>query len=155
HLNKDSDSISSFYFDSEWVRLLVFWSTIFKKDGRVRAYLKEKNYIQTNDLGDDITSVLKGGFRIGKNYTDIIKNERLKEETGEVEYDENGRALNLISNSIYHNTLERIITAHNLNFDFINNHNLRKTAVFFNSNNVYDIFPSKDINNLFTFWAHT
>lgn len=154
HLNKDSDAIKSFYFDSSWVRLLVFWSTIFKRDGRVRSYLKENHYIKTDDLDDDISSILKGRLRVRKYYADTIKGERTKEEKGEVEYDEKGRALNLISNSNYHNTLEKLIVAMDLNFDFVNHTNLKKTAVYFNSNNVYDIFPSKDVNELFTFWAH-
>lgn len=154
HLNKDSDSINSFYFNSDWVRLLVFWSTMFKSDGKVRSYLLENDYITVNDLEDDVSTVLKGDLHISKSYADIIKNERLKEEKGDVEYDEGGRALNLISNSTYHNTLERLVSAQNLKFDFLNDKNLRKTKVSFNSNNVYRIFPSKNINELFTFWAH-
>ncbi|MDN6290683.1 MAG: AAA family ATPase, partial [Tetragenococcus koreensis] len=35
----EESAINSFYFDSSWVRMLIFWSTIFKQNGFVREYL--------------------------------------------------------------------------------------------------------------------
>ena len=152
---KEDNAITSFYFNSEWVRLLVFWATSFKSDGLVRKYLQDHNYIETNDLNDDITSQLWARFRIRKYYVDKIKREAEKEAKGEVEYDETGVAQNLETFTKFHQTLEKITFRNNLNFDFLNNDNLRKTKVPFDSTNIYDIFPSKDINELFTFWAHS
>ena len=151
---KDDKPITSFYFNSDWVRLLVFWASSFKTHGLVRKYLLDNNYIETNDLGDDITSQLWARFRIRKYYVNKIKQEAEKEELGDVEYDENGIAKNLESFTRFHQTLEKITFNNNINFDFRNSENLRKTFVPFNSSNIYDIFSSKNVNELFSFWAH-
>lgn len=154
HLDKETNEISSFYFNKNWVRLLVFWSTMFRSNGLVRKYLLEKEYITINDLGDDASTVLKSKIRIRKWYADKIKNEKEKEERSEVDYDESGVATNLLSYSNFHLTLQRIFDHTRANFDFINDVNLHKTNIQFDSSNVYDIFTDKSSNRIFTFFAH-
>ncbi|WP_272149955.1 AAA family ATPase [Tenacibaculum aiptasiae] len=150
---KDESTINSFYFDSSWVRMLVFWSSIFKPNGLVREYLKQKEYIEVDSLNDDISSILHFRFRIRKYYVDKIKREIEEEEktdqSGEgFEFDENQ-----LRRTSFHITLENIIAAFNIDFDFSNNDNLFKRWLHFNSNKAYEVFTHKDIDKIFTFWA--
>lgn len=154
YLNEQEESpINSFYFDSSWVRMLVFWSTIFKPNGLVRKYLKEKSYIDTDDLNDDISSTLYFRFRIRKYYVDKIKREIEKEE--ETDQNEEGYEFdeNQLRKTSFHETIERIISVFNIDFDFLNNDNLFKRWLSFDSKKAYDVFTHKDINRIFTFWA--
>ncbi|RSK39971.1 AAA family ATPase [Mangrovimonas spongiae] len=154
YLNEQEESpINSFYFDSSWVRMLVFWSTIFKPNGLVRKYLKEKNYIDTDDLNDDISSTLHFRFRIRKYYVEKIKREIEKEE--KTDQNEEGYEFeeNQLRKTSFHETIESIISVFNIDFDFLNNNNLIKRWLSFNSKKAYDVFTHKDINRIFTFWA--
>lgn len=154
YLNETEESaINSFYFDANWVRMLVFWSTIFKQNGLVRNYLKSKNYIETDQLNDDISTILHFRFRIRKYYVDKIKREIEEEEKTDqfeegYEFDENQ-----LRKTTFHETLEKIISEFNIDFDFLNNNNLFKRWLRFNSQKAYQVFTHKDINKIFTFWA--
>ncbi|WP_339626020.1 AAA family ATPase [uncultured Maribacter sp.] len=154
YLNEtEESSINSFYFNYDWVRMLVFWSTIFKPHGLVRSYLKTEGYIDTDDLNDDISSTLHFRFRIRKYYVDKIKREIEEEEKtdqSEEGYEFNDNQLRKTS---FHETLEKIIEVFNIDFDFLNNDNLFKRWLKLNSKKAYDVFTHKDINKVFTFWA--
>jgi ABC-type multidrug transport system ATPase subunit len=154
YLNQQEESsINSFYFDSSWVRMLVFWSTIFKPNGLVRKYLKEKDYIDTDDLNDDISSTLHFRFRIRKYYVDKIKREIEEEE--KTNQDEEGYEFdeNQLRKTSFHETIDKVISAFNIDFDFSNNNNLVKRWLRFDSKKAYEVFTHKDINKIFTFWA--
>jgi len=150
---KDETSINSFFFDSNWVRMLLFWSTTFKPKGLVRKYLLEKQYILTDDLKDDISSTLEFKFRIKKDYVDKIKHEIEKEaETNPFAegYDFNQSQLRKTS---FHETLEKIVEVFGLDFDFQNNDKLIKRSLIFDSKKAFEVFTHKNINKIFTFWA--
>jgi ABC-type multidrug transport system ATPase subunit len=155
YLRERNESIQSFYFNNQWIKLLIFFSTIFKESGYVRKYLIEKNYIEVNDLGDDISSRLEFRFRIRQYYTEQIKREIEKEEIGNVDEDGEGYEFqeNLLRKTEFHETLEKIIDAFDIDFDFQNNNNLVKRWLTFNSDKAYQVFTHKDINKIFSFFA--
>ena len=117
YLRERNEPIQSFYFNNEWIKLLIFWSSIFKENGLVRTYLKEKGYIEVDNLGDDISSRLDFRFRVRKNYVLNIRREIEKEELGNNENDE-GYELqeNLLRKTEFHETLEKIIYAFDIDF---------------------------------------
>ena len=155
YLRERNEPIQSFYFNNQWIKLLIFFSTIFKENGYVRKYLIEKNYIEINDLGDDISSRLEFRFRIRQYYTEQIKKEIEKEEIGNVDEEGEGYEFqeNLLRKTEFHETLEKIIDAFDIDFDFQNNNNLVKRWLTFNSDKAYQVFTHKDINKIFSFFA--
>ena len=118
YLRERNEPIQSFYFNNQWIKLLIFFSTIFKENGYVRKYLIEKNYIEINDLGDDISSRLEFRFRIRQYYTEQIKKEIEKEEIGNVDEEGEGYEFqeNLLRKTEFHETLEKIIDAFDIDF---------------------------------------
>ncbi|MGJ1322519.1 AAA family ATPase [Sphingobacterium faecium] len=154
YLRERNEPIQSFYFNNEWIKLLIFWSSIFKENGLVRTYLKEKGYIEIDNLGDDISSRLDFKFRVRKNYVLNIRKEIEKEELGNNENDE-GYELqeNLLRKTEFHETLEKIINAFNIDFDFQNNDNLVKRGLAFDSKKAFEVFTHKNVDKLFSFWA--
>jgi len=154
YLRERNEPIQSFYFNNEWVKLLIFWSSIFKESGLVRTYLNEKGYVEVDDLGDDISSRLDFRFRVRKNYVLNIRKEIEKEELGNEENQE-GYELqeNLLRKTEFHETLEKIIDAFDIDFDFQNNDNLIKRWLAFDSKKAFEVFTHKNINKLFSFWA--
>ncbi|AZI67467.1 ATP-binding protein [Kaistella daneshvariae] len=154
YLRERNEPIQSFYFNNEWIKLLIFWSSIFKENGLVRTYLKEKGYIEVDNLGDDISSRLDFRFRVRKNYVLNIRKEIEKEELGNNENDE-GYELqeNLLRKTEFHETLEKIINVFDIDFDFQNNDNLVKRWLTFDSKKAFEVFTHKNVNKLFSFWA--
>lgn len=154
YLRERNEPIQSFYFNNEWIKLLIFWSSIFKANGLVRTYLKEKGYIEIDNLGDDISSRLDFKFRVRKNYVLNIRKEIEKEELGNNENDE-GYELqeNLLRKTEFHETLEKIINTFNIDFDFQNNNNLVKRGLAFDSKKAFEVFTHKNVDKLFSFWA--
>ncbi len=155
YLRERNEPIQSFYFNCDWIRLLIFWSSIFVNDGLVRKYLLEQEYIELNDLDDDISSRLDFRFRIRKYYVNKIRAEIEKEEIGEVSEDEEGYGTveNLLRKTEFHETLEKIIDKFNIDFDFQNNENLVKRWLTFDSEKAFEVFTHKNIDKLFSFWA--
>lgn len=154
YLRERNEPIQSFYFNNEWIKLLIFWSSIFKENGLVRTYLKEKGYVEIDNLGDDVSSRLDFRFRVRKNYVLNIRREIEKEELGNNENDE-GYELqeNLLRKTEFHETLERIINAFDIDFDFQNNDNLVKRWLAFDAKKAFEVFTHKNIDKLFSFWA--
>lgn len=154
YLRERNEPIQSFYFNNEWIKLLIFWSSIFKENGLVRTYLREKGYIEIDNLGDDISSRLDFRFRIRKNYVLKIREEIEREELGNTENDE-GYELqeNLLRKTEFHETLEKIISAFDIDFDFQNNENLVKRWLAIDAKKAFEVFTHKNINKLFSFWA--
>lgn len=154
YLRERNEPIQSFYFNNEWIKLLIFWSSIFKENGLVRTYLKEKRYVEIDNLGDDVSSRLDFRFRVRKNYVLDIRREIEKEELGNNENNE-GYELqeNLLRKTEFHETLEKIINAFDIDFDFQNNDNLVKRWLAFDAKKAFEVFTHKNVDKLFTFWA--
>ncbi len=98
---EDEQTIRSFYFDYWWSRLLIFFATSFKKDGLVRTYLRENNYIDELNEKDN-SSYISFSFRVRKPMTDRIIKEHNREEGGA--YIDNS-----LIRSLYIKYLEKII----------------------------------------------
>ncbi len=93
-------SLGCCYYDKLWSNILIFIATMMKR-GYVRAFLKEKNYInQSLDERDDISTILNVSIRVEKAYVNRIQ-DALKEE-------ENGHS-DTFRTSPYHLTLESFI----------------------------------------------
>jgi ABC-type multidrug transport system ATPase subunit len=155
YLRERGEPIKSFYFNTQWTRLLIFGASTFKKDGLVRKYLTDNNYIETNSLKEDVSSRLEFRFRIKKYYASLIKKEIEQEELGTNDSENEGYEFqeNLLRNTEFHQTLEKIIDSFQINFDFQNNNNLIKRWLTFDSRKAFQVFTHKDINKLFSFWA--
>ncbi len=153
YLKENNAKIQSFYFNSNWLRLLIFWATIFKPQGYVRKYLKNEGYIETNDFNDDISSRLYFKFRIKKAYIKNIRKEIEDEELGKSEDQGYSFQDNLLRKTYFHETLEKIVEVFEIDFDFQNNDNLVKRKLVFDSDKVFKVFTHKDIDKTFSFWA--
>lgn len=91
HLNKERRAgrglnLECFYFDKSWSKLLVFLATALKPAGKVRSFLRNHNYItESHHAGDDVSTTLKCGFKIDKNYISRVKESLRLEESGEID----------------------------------------------------------------------
>ncbi|MBK9722646.1 MAG: ATP-binding protein [Saprospiraceae bacterium] len=63
-----SNAINTIYFDRSWVRLLLFFATALKRNGKVIEYLKSKDLVDIDAQGNDITTHIGFPMRIRKNY---------------------------------------------------------------------------------------
>ncbi len=91
HLNKERRAgrglnLECFYFDKSWSKLLVFLATALKPAGKVRSFLRNHNYVtESHHAGDDVSTTLKCGFKIDKNYISRVKESLRLEESGEID----------------------------------------------------------------------
>ena len=147
---KENDSvIDSYYFDYDWVRFLVFFATSLKKDGLVRKYLRENDYINENDLNDDNSSKITFRFRVKSYYSNQVKEEIEKEASEDFDPEQK-----LFRKSIYHRVLEKFIEKKiNSSFDFENGDTIRLSSTTVRASNILNIFP-KDVYEIFTFLSH-
>ena len=76
-IDGDLQNIQKYHFDSSWVRTLIFFATSMK-DGLVRTYLKQNEYIDIDGL-NDLTSILKVEFEVPQYYIDAYQNAIEKE----------------------------------------------------------------------------
>jgi GTPase SAR1 family protein len=62
YLHKEENQyISSFYFNYDWVRVLVFFASVLKPNGKVREFLLSRGYIDVNgeeDVSSNYTFLL-------------------------------------------------------------------------------------------------
>lgn len=66
--------INTMYFDPTWVRFLVFCASSLKRDGKVIEFLKQKDLVDVDEHGVDITTHIGFPFRIRTYYnTQIIR----------------------------------------------------------------------------------
>src|SRR5690554_4412926 len=81
--SKTGLSLHCFYYDKTWSPLLIFLASVLKKQGKVRGLLKSLGHIQeSDDLGDDISSILSCEFRIDRPYINKVAAALKQEETG-------------------------------------------------------------------------
>ncbi len=146
YLKNTNANINTFYFDYSWIRLLIFFSSIYKKDGMVRSYLKNKNYIKINEYDEDISSHLSFPFSIKKNYVDRVRLEIQQEE-------DMIQTENPLRSTFYHTIIESLIKEfYPHEFNWISGYNIVKRSCNLSYINVHNIF-NNDINQTFTFWA--
>lgn len=73
------------YFDKPWSKLLIFLATSIKRTGKVRSFLREREYVTESAQGeDDQSTCLKCAFKIDKNYVNRVQDALKREERGEV-----------------------------------------------------------------------
>lgn len=99
------------YFDKSWSKLLIFLATATKRTGKVRSFLRERDYIsESTPEGDDQSTRLKCAFKIDKNYVSRIQDALKREENGEV---------NTLRNTPYFRSLDSFIsTFHSRDYEF-------------------------------------
>jgi ABC-type multidrug transport system ATPase subunit len=149
-LKKEEDRIiNSFYFNYDWVRVLVFFATILKPEGNVRKFLYSKNYIKIEDW-QDVSSKLHFPFRIRKYYKNKIDNEIREEAKPDFDFEKK-----LLRKTHFHKTIVDLLSTFRIDYDFGNDKNktLKKRDLVLNSENIYKIFTNKDVKRIFTFWA--
>ena len=74
-----SNAINTIYFDRSWVRLLLFFATALKRNGKVIEYLKSKDLVDVDAQGNDISTHIGFPIRIRKNYNFRIITARERE----------------------------------------------------------------------------
>ncbi|HAO08922.1 MAG TPA: hypothetical protein DCQ50_18525 [Chryseobacterium sp.] len=141
--------ITSFYFDYNWVRILIFFASILKSDGKVREFLVSKNYVDIHDE-QDISSRLSFPFRIRKYYKNKIDFEI--EQESKPDFDFNNK---LLRKTYFHEIILKFIEVNGYHFDFGDPRyqTFVKKWLTLTYNNVFRIFTDKDINRIFSFWA--
>ena len=113
YLQKEENQyISSFYFNYDWVRVLVFFASVLKPNGKVREFLVSRGYIDVNGE-DDVSSKLYFPFRIRKYYKARIDNEILEEAKPDFDFE-----TKLVRKSYFHEILVRLLSVYNITFEF-------------------------------------
>ncbi len=147
---EENNYIKSFYFNYDWVRILIFFSTILKPEGNVRKYLISKGYVQLDILEDDMSTKLIFPFRVRKYYPIKISKEIEQESSPDFDME-----TKLFRKSHFHETLAKILSAFNINYDIedAESGTLVKRKLTMNGDKAFKVFTDKNINRIFTFWA--
>lgn len=151
YLHTEEDRyIESFYFNYDWVRVLIFFATILKPNGNVRKYLVSRGYVQLDVMKDDLSSKLIFPFRVRKYYPIKISKEIEMESSSYFDKD-----VKLFRKSHFHDTLSKIISTFKIKYDIEDGESgpLVKRKLTLNNDSTFRIFTDKDINRIFTFWA--
>ncbi len=146
----ENNVIKSYFFDKDWIRLLIFYSTSLKSNGLVRKFLLNKGIIEVDSFtNNDISTKLSFKFGVNKEYIDVIKNELLVEGRGEFVENSKRRTKQF-------SLLQRLINHKiNSNYDFDEiSDTITKRTIEINSDEVDVIFNS-DTNSIFTFLSHS
>lgn len=93
-------NLDCFYYDKAWSMLLIFLATTSKRDGAVRTFLKQNEYISENEYEEDESTKLTFKVKVDKSYTNLVKKSLEDESNGE---------LDVITNKSYHRTLHSFI----------------------------------------------
>lgn len=79
-------SLECFYYDKSWSKLLIFLATCLHSNGKVRAFLRNKGYVDertvTETQQDDISSTLTIKFKVDKRYAEQVQAALKVEESG-------------------------------------------------------------------------
>ena len=146
----ENNIIKSYFFNKDWIRLLIFFSTSLKSNGLVRKFLLQKGIIEVNTVTNkDISTKLSFKLGVNKEYIDIIKNELLVEGRGEFVENSKRRTKQF-------SLLQRLINNKiddNYDFDEVSD-TITKRNIEINSDEVDFIFNS-DTNSIFTFLSHS
>lgn len=141
------DEIKSFYFDKNWIRILIFFATALVGTWRTRKYLLDKNYITVaNDK--DTVSCLSFKLSVYKSYLDKIENEYQTESQWTF-------LENLYRNTIAHQYLDKLIIKKiDENYDFLDHpRKIHGRKILLKASEVNEVFGN-NINEIFTFLFH-
>lgn len=118
------------YFDKSWSKLLIFLATATKRTGKVRSFLRERDYINESMFeGDDQSTRLKCAFKIDKNYVSRVQDALKREESGEV---------NTLRNTPYFRSLDSFISIfHSREYEF--EQPIRKRNIEILANRLIDV----------------
>jgi hypothetical protein len=109
-----NNEIKSFYFDKNWIRVLIFFASALISSGQVRKYLLENKYIIQENL-EDFSTTLIFKLSIYKDYLKKLNSEYEEEKKGVFKDD-------LYRNTIAHRYLEKLIVAKvDEYYDFLDN----------------------------------
>lgn len=140
-----NNAINTIYFDRSWVRLLLFFATALKRNGRVIEYLKSKDLVDVDGHGNDTTTYLSFPFRIRKYYSYKIITAREKEA---VEPD-----FQSIRRTFLHQYLVKLSEHFYDNFDIEDEEaRIVKSKCIFDASDASLVFGN-DTNRIFTFLA--
>jgi ABC-type multidrug transport system ATPase subunit len=118
------------YFDKSWSKLLIFLATTTKRSGKVRSFLRERDYvIESESAGDDQTTFLKCAFKIDKNYVNRVQDALKREENGEVD---------TLRNTPYFRSLDSFISTF-CSRDYEFEQTLRKRIIEIQANRLIDV----------------
>lgn len=118
------------YFDKSWSKLLIFLATATKRTGKVRSFLRERDYVNESEfVGDDQSTHLKCAFKIDKNYVRRVQDALKREENGEVD---------TLRNTPYFRSLDSFIsTFHSRDYEF--EQPLRKRIIEIPANRLIEV----------------
>jgi len=135
HLSKERRAgrglnLECFYFDKSWSKLLIFLATALKSEGKVRNFLRENSYVtESQQDGDDLSTVLKCGFKIDKGYVTRIQDALKQEEKGET---------NTLRTTAYFRTLDSFVSSL-ISREFEFEQALRKRTIEITANRLINI----------------
>lgn len=79
-------NLDCFYFDKSWSKLLIFLATAIKRNGKVRSFLVEQEYVNESQPDkDDLSTTFKCAFKVDKNYIARVQEALGREEHGEAD----------------------------------------------------------------------
>lgn len=140
-----NNAINTIYFDRSWVRLLIFFASALKRNGKVREYLKSKDLVDVDEQDNDITTHIGFPFRIRKNYIAKIIGARDR-EANEPEFQS-------IRRTFLHQYLVRLTEHLFADFDIEDETSrIVKTWKWFHAKDAALVFGN-DTNKVFTFLA--
>lgn len=143
--NQDIDAaFRSFYFHSGWSKVLIFFATALKREGRVRQYFKERGYcnVSNDGLNDDISSALNFTFRIDTWYIRTIQ--------AAVEKEANEPEFRSIRKTVFHRLLSYLAEKY-INPDFDFEKSQRRRHVWLAAKDVATVLNGAKENEIFTF----
>ncbi|WP_299213821.1 AAA family ATPase [uncultured Dokdonia sp.] len=145
---KFENAINAFYFDEGWVRLLIFFATALKREGKTIEFLKSKELIDTNADGVDISTKIGFPFRVRKYYNDKIVY-AVEQEAEDFELEQKS-----IRKTFFHQFLSKLTEKiHSADFDFeTENSRIVKSWKWFQAKDAALVLGT-DTNKIFSFLA--
>lgn len=143
--NQDIDAaFNSFYFHGGWSKVLVFFATALKRNGRVRQYLLEHGYCNVSNDGfeDDTSSSLQFTFRIDNWYIKTIQ-DAVEREAREPEFKS-------IRRTVFHRLLINL-AEHYISREFDFEKSQRRRNTWLSAKDVVNVFNAAKENEIFTF----
>jgi len=133
--------INSFFFNKDWVKLLIFFASSLKFDGLTNTFLRKNGYLIKDNEGNELPLFILFPFRILKYYINKIEY-ALKQEESQFDYKS-------IRNTIFHQLLSKIAEQEKDSYDF--ERPLVKTKIMLSSKNILTILDNKNVDAIFTF----
>ncbi|NOT76174.1 MAG: ATP-binding protein [Cyclobacteriaceae bacterium] len=137
------NAISTFFFDSSWVRMLIFFSCGLKPNGKTAQFLNNKNVITHDANGVDQSTYLDFSLRVRKSYIEKI-DYALTQEAIDSQFES-------IRRTFFHELLSKLIEqVYDPNYEFTDR--IVKTKVRFHARDIITSLGN-DTNRIFSFLA--